>query len=236
MAHLNDYCVQGKDFWQGYIDKQGVCCRLAFKWLACQLTNRKFYFGWWNGIYDEKFKTELDWMYAKSQVGMNEKRPQHKKTVAKQIAYLNRVAHLEVAGTTYEKFRDGVHEINLKQLRDWSWGSQAKRTTPKYNLSWNPVKLGERVSLDGSHFSSPMILALYGDGEENWSHATAYYCDKRRKAFFDPNGGEYDVSELDDEIIAGLVLGFLWKYHCESISNIVEFILYQGAQSKCVML
>ncbi len=226
--------VQGRDFWQTFIEGagDGVCFRLAFKWLACQFRNPGgFAFGWWNSTLDEDaLKQELQFLFEGSHADTKEARPMPKAAsiAGKQTDYLRRVAPYECAGKPYATFKKRVSEISLDTLRSWQHGTQAKHTSAKYDLAFSCVDAGSTLQAD--HFRQSMILGIFGDGPEPWAHATAFFRSPKRVAFFDANGGEFrfDTTEANG-VIATEVEPFLRGKYEDASYSIDDFVLFPAA-------
>ena len=224
--------VQGKDFWQSYIDNElgGVCFRLAFKWLACQIRSPgSFQFGWWQATLDEDvLRKELDFLFDRSQADTKETRPSFNvaKVTRKQKDYLDRVKPFEKPGVPYKRFRDNVNRISLEALQSWQWGTQAKHTSAKYNLTFSALEVGQ--SIKPVHVGGAMIIGVFGDSQDGpWAHATAFFRSDSRIAFFDANGGEFAFNTDDSNaVISAEIEAFLKNTYCTGTYTLGDFILY----------
>ncbi len=180
-------------------DPGGVCFRLAFKWVACQ-------------VYDRAFKFEVSEANAE-------------KIVAKQGVYLKAIAPYEqrvgpgtaFRGDRYERFFTNVDRISTNLLN--VWGRKANR----YNLTFRSTRARELVGRPEFARDVSMVIGLYGKEPTPWAHATAFHRKGTQAKYFDPNGGEFDCEPGDP--VAEMIRKDVKRYATDGYS-LDEFALY----------
>ena len=168
--------VLKKEFWQHGLesrvspDPQGVCFREAFKWLACKIYNLQFKF--------------------------DGSKP--RKVISKQQAYLKPIAPFEGPDALFEPFFTNVHRISQETLNQWGNKNNTDTGAVKYRLRFeaevvNSATLERCASFEGD---AQMVIGLYGNTDKAgpWAHAVAFYRKGSEIAYFDANGGEFEVS------------------------------------------
>lgn len=180
-------------------DPGGVCFRLAFKWVACQ-------------VYGRPFKFDIAQVNADS-------------VMMKQWTYLKAISPFEkkvvpgsvFRGDPYERFVTNVDRISTNQLNVWG------NKTNRYNLTFRSNRCREIVGRPEFDRDVAMVIGLYGRYPSPWAHATAFYRKGEQAKYFDSNGGEFDCDRGDD--IAGMIREDVARYAMDGFT-LNEFALY----------
>jgi hypothetical protein len=183
-------------------EPEGVCFRLAFKWLACQMTDRPFKSGW----------RPATLLPKANQV----------KVLDKQRAYLQQVKPFEGAGKDYHEFLTHVNQISKSTLN--AWGAKMKDGAEKYNLRFgDELTTGSLVDQRIFERDGGLMVGVYGDSAVTpWAHATAFYRKDAVIAFFDPNGGEFRMDP--DDRFGSEIQQYLTK-HYAGVDQGVEYLI-----------
>jgi hypothetical protein len=150
---------------------EGVCFRLAFKWLACKINGTAFKYG-----YDDS--------------GIPTHNPEN--VLRKQREYLEPIKPYEGKGRDYGGFLMHANQTSLTTLQGWG-NKVGKAGGLKYNLTFRHVVTPSLAHRQEFAEDSSLVIGIYGMSKPAgpWAHATAFHRRAGQIEFFDANGGEF---------------------------------------------